>query len=924
MPMHTPELFGAALRQHREHAGLSQEVLAAHAGLSPNAVGALERGERQRPYPHTIRALAEALHLDPEQHARLVHLARARPPKRAAVGDLDVPALVETLVRTRTTRAHPVALPAAPNALIGRADELAAIVQAVTHPAHRLTTLVGPGGVGKTRLALAVATELETHFADGVAWVALASVAAADQVPSAIAAALQQPLRHTDPPADQLLAALRDCHRLLVLDNFEHLLEATDLLAMIVEHAPAVHLLVTSRERLRLTGEWAIELHGLGLPHAATAAEHKRAAAVRLFAERAQQAGQGFVVTAANHAAVARICRLLEGMPLGIELAAAWVGTLSLEEIAEEVARTLDFLARADRNAPLRHRSLRAVFDQSWRLLDDDQRQVLARLAVFRGGCTRTAAETVAGASLAVLAALVDKSLIRRTLDATGLPRYDLHELVRQYALDKLQADPAEELRTRARHGMYYARLLGEHTDALLSDRMVTAWTHLAPDLDNLRAAWAWAAEHGEYRALAQMGQSLYVISELRGLVAEGVAWFQAAATALRAVAASTAAPTTELVWTLGQILSLYGRCAAQAGRYGEARELLHEGYALLEQRGDLLLRAGTLTGLGYVTTVLGRYLEARTWLTECIGLARAHGEPFYLALGELMLALVAQTQGAADARALAEAGLDHWRALGNPRGLTTGLWAVSRITLDHGDIAAAEAVAQEELRLAAELQDRWASASALLQLGDVALARGATREARYLVEESVTSFTDVGEPWSRGRALVTLGWVAAAEGKDGEARQQWEQALRIAQAMHLDPVALDAQHGLASLMQQDAPAAALALLDRIITHPATTYHTRTRATAVQRAVLAGEPSVTNGELPAAPSLRIPETGETLTPREVEVLRLLAQGRSNQAIAQELIVAVGTVKRHLNNIFGKLHVQSRLHAVAHARDLGLL
>ena len=419
----------------------------------------------------------------------------------------------------------------------------------------------------------------------------------------------------------------------------------------------------------------------------------------------------------------------------------------------------------------------------------------------------------------------------------------------------------------------------------------------------------------------------MYVISESRGLVEEGVAWFRDAALALRAAIgpASTigAVSNPELVWTLGQILSLNGRSASQAGRYGEARDLLREGYELLRQRGDLLLRTGTLTGLGYTNFVLGAYAEARAWFTESAGLSRAHEETFFQATGALMLALIAQAQGADDALAHTQAGLEIWRSNGHPRGLAVGHWALSMVLLAKGALPDAEAAARESLRWATTMEDPWATGNALLQLGMTLLARGDATEADDLVQRSAAILTQVGEPWSRGRALLGCGWVAEARGTAGDAHASFQQALSLARAMQLDPVMLNAQYGLAYLMREDAPAAALAFLDQVIAHPATEYTIRARARDLRR-VLSGDESATTAAPPDMTGMRLPERGEMLTPREVEVLRLLTEGRSNQAIADELVVVVGTVKRHINSILGKLQARSRLEAVARARALRLI
>ena len=449
----------------------------------------------------------------------------------------------------------------------------------------------------------------------------------------------------------------------------------------------------------------------------------------------------------------------------------------------------------------------------------------------------------------------------------------------------------------------------------------------MAPDLDNIRLAWARAVQQRDHRLLGQMAHSMQVICEVRGLFEEGIALFRDAANALKAEigAASTTAPSDpELVWTLGHIVSLYGNRAARCGHFGEARTLLHEAYTLLHQRNDRLLHSGTLAWLGYTAYLLGDYGEARDWLTRNIQLSRAHGDTYFLARSESILALVAQAQGEhEEALALAQAGVDDWRANGHPCSLAMGLWVASDVLLRQGATARAEEAAREGLHLGAWLKDPWSTGAALLQLGTIALGRGEGREAQSMVEESLGIFTELGDPWSRGRALIALGQIAQVQGRRDDARERFEQVLHIARATELDPLVLEAQYWLAVLIALDTPAAALAFLDQIVAHPAAESMTREHANRLRNDVLAAERGTSTIHLTVTAE-HVVTTGEILTPREMDVLRLLAHGRSNQAIAHELIVAVGTVKRHVNSILGKLEAETRLAAVARARDLELV
>ncbi|MGH8631367.1 MAG: ATP-binding protein, partial [Burkholderiales bacterium] len=422
----------------------------------------IEADER-RPSRQIAELLAEVLEIAPDERDIFMKVARgerrvdrlAPPIQTTRLRDLATAGLLDyTTARPRDN------LPTPPTPLIGRERELAEMARLLGDPQCRLLTLAGPGGIGKTRLAIEAADHQREAFADGAHFVSLAPIRSAEFIVPAIADAIGFAFYGAEDPKAQLLNYLSGKAPLLVLDNLEHLLEGVALLAEILERGPAVKLLATSRERLNLHGEWVLDIQGLPFPDEAGSAEVEGYSAVALFVQTARRAHVDFVLAAEERPAVARICRLVEGMPLGIELAAAWVRTLSCREIAQEIERNLadprqgmDFLAASMRDVPERHRSIRAAFDHSWNLLSAEEQQVMRQLSVFRGGFRREAAEQVAGATLPLLSALVDKSLLRRT----EAGRFDLHELVRQYAAAQLQADPQDEFVTCERFSHYYA-----------------------------------------------------------------------------------------------------------------------------------------------------------------------------------------------------------------------------------------------------------------------------------------------------------------------------------------------------------------------------------------------------------------------------------------------------------------------------------
>lgn len=414
---------------------------------------------------------------------------------------------------------------------IGREEELTQLHTRLAAPTYRLLTIVGPGGIGKSRLAQQAVAQQRNNFADGVYWVALAQVPTAASLPTAMAETLGLTFSATPKsPITQLGEMLSSKQLLLVLDNFEHLIDGVTLLLTLLQQAPKLVLLITSREQLNLQVEDLFELQGLPTPTSVTAGDAAHFAAVRLFVDRAHRLDKGFKLTADNLPHVVRICQLVEGFPLAIELAATWIRDLTCQEIAAAVAAGLDRLETTQRDMDPHHASLRAVFNASWRLLSAVERRALARLSVFRGGFSPATAHMVAQVSPLLLNGLRNKSLLR----SAGSRRYDMHALVQQFSAEALATDSQEAAATRQAHSHTFLTLLAEQAVALDTRAARQAVDQLQPDWENVVAAWQQAVAQSAFPLLAPALDGLVYFCDLRGLFVEAQLLLEQSMAALR------------------------------------------------------------------------------------------------------------------------------------------------------------------------------------------------------------------------------------------------------------------------------------------------------------------------------------------------------------------------------------------------------
>jgi predicted ATPase/DNA-binding XRE family transcriptional regulator len=734
--------FGRWVKRSRLAMGLTQDVLAERVGCATQSIRKIEGGQR-RPSHQMVLRLAQVLELSPDERTAFMQAAREpdENPPRSTPAEVQRPA------------ARVLNLPTYLTPFIGRQQEQADLARLLGTPNCRLITLLGPGGIGKTRLAVEVAGQCD-ELSDGVVFVPLAPISEPEAIVPAIAAALAFTFSGATDLASQLLTYLRDKQLLLVLDNMEHLLGAggitVELLGQILAQAPRVKLLTTSRERLKLQPEWVVEIEGLPVPPADRPYVLADYPAFTLFLEHAQRVQHGFHLSADDAQAVAEICRLVGGMPLGLELAAAWVRVLSPQEIGQEIAHGLDASLVSPRDLPERHHSLQAVFDQSWHLLSEAERRVLRKLAVFRGGCSREAAAEVAGASLAVLATLVDKSLARR-MAAGGVTRYTLHELVLQYAAERLAEDPDDHQATEARHAAYYADLLQRSLGAQTGEPSPTAWAILTRDIDNLRAAWTRAATTGAAETMLAMAPGLMTFYDYRGWLLDGATLFGRAADTLQAAGQAFDAAR-------GLCLGVQGYFLHRMGRLADGVPLLQQGVAITQAAGRSDLSAKLLIYLGTVELFCARFLSSQQQFAQSAQLAEQAGD-HATRLWALYFqgAIAIYTGDTAAAEGYLTICIDSWRSQGYGRGIASSLLSLGEIARLRGDLTAAEQRVREALQITSRMHDEPAFARCLRELGIVALAQGKLDEARYLLIESRESLGRLGDQWAYGRSQYAL-----------------------------------------------------------------------------------------------------------------------------------------------------------------------
>jgi DNA-binding CsgD family transcriptional regulator/tetratricopeptide (TPR) repeat protein len=648
---------------------------------------------------------------------------------------------------------------------------------------------------------------------------------------------------------------------------------------------------------------------------------------------------------------VVRVCRLVEGSPLALELAAAWAKTMTAAAIADEIAQDLAFLASPLRNIQEKHRNMQAVFQRSWQLLNPEEQQVFQRLARFRGGFDRAAARHIADASLAVLSALVDRSLLRWRPNG----RYDLHELVRQYAEEQLAQSPAELHQICNRHSAYYADFLANQHRALIGPQQRAAMAMIQTEFENVRLAWQWAVEQKRLEEIRRANLVLFSFCQRQGRYQEGLLLLEAA---LAMVTTCPQSPMRDQ--TLAEVLTGCGWLAMRLGQVVQARDAF-ENATTLYASGEFIpqpaMGSDPQTGLPLLAMISGDYAAAlnlgqRAWQAA----AARNDHPNQVVAGFGLTS-------AAIARGCYKEALDYARNTLALNKVVGSQWMMAylynqlgEITQQMGNFSAAKAYYQESYTIRQEFNDPEGMALALNHLAELAQAEADPLTAQTLYQQSLNLYKAINDRGGLVRSRYGLGLTAQQLGDEAQARQQWHAALTTAVEAQLTPLILRVITGIgAYLLERGIYERGIAALSFVQDHPASDQAVRKQAQQIVAAHDQPRPPLADhcqrpvgelqldqlvGELlleltlpiapieltpPALPPDTTPSAppGEPLSDREVEVLRLIAAGLRNQEIAERLTVTLSTVKAHSNSIYRKLAVKSRVQAVARARALGI-
>ena len=869
------------------------------------------------------------------------------------ISSIDTELLVDSRHVRYTNLPHPL------TPLVGREEVLEAVRTRLARPRVRMLTLTGAPGVGKTRLALALASDVLEEFTHGACFVPLAPISDPDLVISTIAHALGLQEYGKRPLFDYLSAFLRTKHLLLLLDNFEQVLPTAPLLSDLLMACPELKILVTSRAVLHLEGEYVFKVPPLAVPdvqHLPGQDILSQVASVALFADQAQANQSDFELTRDNAAAIAEICVLLDGLPLALVLAAARIKVLSPHTLLARLSQGFEVLTDGRRDASAHQQTLRATISWSYNLLSAEEQSLFRYLSIFVGGCSLEAAEAAASDNatpmLDVISTLIDNSLLVQREQEAGKTRFYMLAPIREYGLEALAACGEIE-RARNAHAAYYLALAERAVSALVGAEQGRWAEQLERDHQNIRAALQWLLEQGRIEEVLRLATALQQFWFLRGYLSEGRRFLEQALDAgrlehtsissqVRASALYTAGylaiwqndPGQTIVLLeeserlsrqlqdkqgIASVLTYLGVMTHNRGEVAAAAAMHEEALHLCREVGAKSTLAELIGIMGGIALFHGEYTKAREILEESLGLSQEVGNVWITATMLYALGWIAYEQGAyTHARMLTEESLAHYRTLGTPILFMEALIMYAYVLLALGDTLTARTLLEEALSLSRELESQDDIARALCGLGHLALRQGNLIQARAHYEESITRLQGRWIPprlkWALASSLEGLGEIALAEKKFTWTVRLFAAANAVRSAHgYYSPLGMKQPFydqtiaGARSQLGEKAFAALWAEGQHL-----TPVEART-AEAHAPIPMLDSKAVSTSTLP-------PHTTSPggLTAREVEVLRLMATGFSRNQIAEQLVLSPNTVNVHIQSIYGKLGINSRSAATRYA------
>ena len=648
-------------------------------------------------------------------------------------------------------------LPSEPTPFIGRVDELEEIRYQLGET--RLLTLSGPGGIGKTRLALKIAADVVDNFDHGSFFVSLAPIGSAKDIIQTLAEAVDFPLATHEDPQAQLLHYLQKRQLLLVMDNFEHLLEGVGIVNEILQAAPRVKILATSREKLNLQSETILDIGGMDFPDQVVSEDTAKNDAITLFVQSARKIRPGFAPALNELKQIGNICQIVQGMPLAIELAASWLHILTVDEIGDELEKGFDILATEVRDAPERHRSIRAVFDHSWSLLHKTEQEVLMLLSVFRGGFTRKAAEQLAGASLQTLSGLVNKSLLSHNPHSA---RFAIQDLLRQYAQERLDETPEASILAQEAHASYYAEFMDSRRQHVRDRRQAVALKEIEDDIVNIRFAWRYRVDQANAAQMRKFLFSYWFIYLVRGWNLNAVALFKEAVAVL---SDKTNEEESKAVSALA--MGLQGYFMAWLGLSERGYKLSLESVKILEGLDRPRYLAKVLDGLSlnaYYLSLPDVEEEAKRKINE---ISIEIEDDWLLAYSQFLGSLIGiRKQDFFEAKQQAESSLSLFEQIGDEFFSAFPLLTLGHIAVLQKAYQEAEDYYLKAIRISEKMDFRWLAGNATKYLGKMSLSLNKTDQAISYFIKGLLIAEEIGLGREKTNLLYEIATVRIAENR--------------------------------------------------------------------------------------------------------------------------------------------------------------